>query len=68
MSFFHASRIDPRLDSCSPAEPGFLLSLAPGQLDMRGMKIRAVKSRGMQRQTSPGRSAGCIPAGGIGAS
>lgn len=53
MSLFHASRIDPCLDSCSPAEPGFLLSLAPGQLDMTGMKIRAVRAEGSKDRTAP---------------
>lgn len=35
------SCIDPSLASCSPAEPGFLLTLASSQWDMTGMKIRA---------------------------
>lgn len=35
------SLIDLCLDACSPAEICFLLSLAWGQLDMMGIKIRA---------------------------
>lgn len=52
MSLFHASRIDPCLDSCSPAEHGFLLSLAPSQLDMTGMKIRAVRAEGCKDRSA----------------
>lgn len=53
MSLCRASRIDPCLDSCSPAEPGFLLGLAPSQLDMTGMKIRAVRAEGCRDRSAP---------------
>lgn len=52
-SLCRASRIDPCLDSCSPAEPGFLLGLAPSQLDMMGMKIRAVRAEGCKDRSAP---------------
>lgn len=52
MSLFHASCIDPCLDSCSPAEPGFLLGLAPSQMDMTGMKIRAVRAEGCKGRSA----------------
>lgn len=52
-AFAALSRIDLCLDSCSPAEPGFLLALAPSQLDMTGMKIRVVRAEGCKDGSDP---------------